>query len=64
VELELSFLTKDGIGLSGSPQAVMTDREGRFRVGALLPKYEYQLSDRKGQLAVGGAPCGPDEGSG
>jgi protocatechuate 3,4-dioxygenase beta subunit len=53
VELELTFRTKEGGEAFGSPQRVMTDREGRFRVGALLPKYEYHLSDRKGGLPVG-----------
>jgi hypothetical protein len=53
VELELTFHTKDGVAAPGSPQRVMTDREGRFRVGALLPNYEYHLSDRKGWSPVG-----------
>jgi RNA polymerase sigma factor (sigma-70 family) len=53
VELELSFSTKDGMGASLSPQRLMTDREGRFRAGALLPGYEYQLTDRKGWSPVG-----------
>jgi protocatechuate 3,4-dioxygenase beta subunit len=53
VELELTFRTKEGGEASGSPQRVITDREGRFRIGALLPKSEYELSDRKGRLPVG-----------
>jgi hypothetical protein len=53
VELELTFRTKEGGEASGSAQRIVTDREGRFRVGALLPRYEYELSDRKGRLPVG-----------
>jgi hypothetical protein len=53
VELELTLRTKNGGEASGFPQRVQTDRQGRFRVGALPPGYEYQLSDRKGRLPVG-----------
>ncbi len=54
VELELTFRTKEGGEASGSPQRVMTDRNGRFRIGALLPQHEYRLSDRMGALSLGG----------
>jgi hypothetical protein len=54
VELELIVRTaKDGGEAFGSPQPVQTDPDGRFRIGALLPTYEYQLSDRKGRLPAG-----------
>src|SRR5262249_14271592 len=54
VEVELLFRTKEGGEAAGSPQGIQTEREGRFRVGGLLPRYEYQLSDRQGRLPVGG----------
>jgi hypothetical protein len=53
VELELTFSTKGGVDVSGSSQRVVTGREGRFRIAALLPNYEYQLSDRKGSSPAG-----------
>jgi RNA polymerase sigma factor (sigma-70 family) len=53
VELELTFRIK-GPGWSHfPPERIKTDREGRFRIGALLPKYDYRLSDHKGELLVG-----------
>jgi hypothetical protein len=33
---------------------IETDREGRFRIEALLPGYEYHLTDNKGSLSLGG----------
>jgi RNA polymerase sigma factor (sigma-70 family) len=48
VELELTFRTTEGAVMTASPERVNTDREGRFRIGALLPGYEYQLSEGKG----------------
>ena len=38
-----------------SPEPIKTDREGRFRIEALLPGYEFRLSDGKGELRLGGA---------
>jgi RNA polymerase sigma factor (sigma-70 family) len=55
VELELTFRRKEGVEASGSPQRIQTDREGLFRIGALLPGYEYRLSDRRGDLLIGHA---------
>ena len=37
------------------PERIKTDREGRFRIEALLPGYEFHLSDDKGELPFGGA---------
>jgi hypothetical protein len=36
------------------PESIETDREGRFRLGALLPGYEYRLTEEKGELLFGG----------
>jgi RNA polymerase sigma factor (sigma-70 family) len=36
-----------------SPEAVTTDHEGRFRITALVPGYEYRLSDGDNVAAVG-----------
>jgi RNA polymerase sigma factor (sigma-70 family) len=36
------------------PNHINTDREGRFRVEALLPNCEFRLSDGKGELYLGG----------
>jgi hypothetical protein len=54
VELELSFRPKKGISwYQFFPKRIQTDREGRFRVAALLPGYEFSLSDDKGYLHFG-----------
>jgi RNA polymerase sigma factor (sigma-70 family) len=51
VELEVWFRPKEGRGWEGySPRRIQTDREGRFRLEALLPGYEFRLSDDKGVL--------------
>ena len=56
VELEVWFRLKEERGWSRfSPERSKTDREGRFRIGALLPRYEYRLSAGKGELPVGGS---------
>ena len=41
---------------SYSPKHIKTDREGRFRIEALLPGYEFRLSDGKEELPFGDAP--------
>jgi protocatechuate 3,4-dioxygenase beta subunit len=38
-----------------APEPVKTDREGRFRIEALLAGYEFRLSDGKGEVPFGGA---------
>jgi hypothetical protein len=38
-----------------SQERIETDHEGRFRIEALLPGYEFRLSDGKGELPFGGA---------
>jgi RNA polymerase sigma factor (sigma-70 family) len=54
VDLELTFRTTEGAVTTASPQRVKTDRDGRFRIGALLPRNGYQLSEGKPrQLPVG-----------
>ena len=35
------------------PRRITTDQEGRFRIEALLPGYEFRLSDDKGELLFG-----------
>jgi RNA polymerase sigma factor (sigma-70 family) len=54
VDLEVSFRTKDRKHwCEYLPERVRTDAEGRFRVRALLPGYEYRLSDGKGERPFG-----------
>jgi hypothetical protein len=36
-----------------SPKGIKTDRDGRFRIDALLPGYEFILEDSKGELPLG-----------
>ena len=51
LELEIAFRLKGDSGFREfSRERVRTDRQGRFRLGALLPGYEYRLSDGKGEL--------------
>jgi hypothetical protein len=55
VELKVSFRLKGSSGRHRySPESIKTDREGRFRLGALLPGYEYRLTEEKGELLFGG----------
>ncbi|HMC65687.1 MAG TPA: hypothetical protein VKI65_12175, partial [Gemmataceae bacterium] len=57
VELEVWFRLKEERGWSRfSPERVKTDREGRFRIGALLPGREFRLSAGKGELLTIRAP--------
>ena len=37
-----------------SPERITTDKDGRFRLDALLPSYEFRLSDGKGEVPIGG----------
>jgi hypothetical protein len=59
VELNLTFLPNRPRERSGAyryvPERIQTDREGRFRIEALLPGYRFLLYDGKGQLQFGGA---------
>jgi beta-lactamase regulating signal transducer with metallopeptidase domain/protocatechuate 3,4-dioxygenase beta subunit len=60
VKLDVWFHHK-GSSLSGdwseySPGRIWTDREGRFRVEALVPDYEFLVQGDKGKLRLGGAP--------
>jgi protocatechuate 3,4-dioxygenase beta subunit len=55
VGLEVSFRQKGwNYWLDYAAGRVTTDREGRFRVEALLPGYEFRLSDERGELHLGG----------
>ncbi|HJZ56322.1 MAG TPA: hypothetical protein VKE74_15255, partial [Gemmataceae bacterium] len=55
VELELRFRPKRWRSwFDYSPGPIKTDREGRFRIEALLPGQEYRLSDGQGELPLGG----------
>jgi hypothetical protein len=55
VELEVKFHPKGwGNWLDYSPEPITTDREGRFRIEALLPGIEYRLSDGQGVVPFGG----------
>ncbi|MFI5457385.1 MAG: hypothetical protein ACHRXM_18225 [Isosphaerales bacterium] len=56
VKLAGAFL-KDGSGWSGySRERIETDREGRFRIEALLPGCPLRLSDGQGELTLGDGP--------
>jgi hypothetical protein len=56
VELEVSFRLKDDSSwwLLHSPKRIKTDREGRFEIEALLPGYEFRLSDGESELPLTG----------
>src|SRR4029077_5231720 len=46
VEMKVRFRPKASLDRDTfHHQTVLTYRDGRFRIGALLPGYEYQLSD-------------------
>ena len=58
VELELSLRPKFGPDPPAwthyfGRERIKTDQEGRFRIEALLPGYEFRLSDGKGELLFG-----------
>jgi RNA polymerase sigma factor (sigma-70 family) len=66
VELEVSFRLKGWANVGSSwldypPRHITTDQEGRFRIGALLPGYEFRLSDGKGILPFGGGILRPGQ---
>jgi RNA polymerase sigma factor (sigma-70 family) len=55
VRLAVSFRPKGwGSWYNYSPKPTRTDRKGRFRIAALLPDYEFRLSDGKGEVPLGG----------
>ncbi len=57
MELELRFRPKKGRGWDYyPPDSIKTDNEGRFRIEAQLPGYEFRLSDNKGELPLDAAP--------
>ena len=62
VQLEVEFRKKDQRPVwrwaRYPPGRIKTDREGRFRVNALLPGYEFRLSDGNGVLPFGGGTLG------
>jgi hypothetical protein len=62
VELEVAFraekMRPDWWWGSYSPGRIKTDREGRFCLKALLPGYQFRLSDRKRVLSFGGGTLG------
>ena len=57
-ELELQYRHKGSSFYSAwseyFPRRIVTDKEGRFRIEALLPGYEFRLSVDKGVLLFGG----------
>jgi RNA polymerase sigma factor (sigma-70 family) len=56
VELTVTFRPKgDRHWTDYPPYRITTDKEGRFRVAALLPGYEFRLSAGPGEVPVGGA---------
>jgi hypothetical protein len=57
VDLELNFRPRKHRFFGAYyPERTRTDQEGRFRIAALLPGCEFQLSDGKGQVSLGAAP--------
>jgi RNA polymerase sigma factor (sigma-70 family) len=59
IDLEVAFHLKGDSGFrSYSPERIKTDREGRFRVEALLPGYEFRLEGAKGELHLGALRSG------
>jgi hypothetical protein len=57
VELEVSFYMKDNAPAhSYYPNHIKTDTEGRFRIGALFPDYEYRLLEEADGLPLGSGP--------
>jgi RNA polymerase sigma factor (sigma-70 family) len=51
VELEVSFFPKGwGNWKEYAPEAIKTDREGRFRIPLLLPETIFRLTDDKGEM--------------
>jgi hypothetical protein len=60
VELEVSFRLKDRRRSWDSyfAEQVQTDGEGRFRVEALLPGYQFRLADGKGVMPFSAPPAG------
>jgi hypothetical protein len=58
VELKIAFRSKDDSDWHlYSLEPIKTDQEGRFRVGSLLPDYEFRLSDDQGRMYSGRAPA-------
>ncbi len=54
VELAVQFKKKGWGGwFHFFPEAIMTDPEGRFRITALLPGYEYRLSEDQSEMQFG-----------
>ena len=60
VKLAVSFRPKDSVDKWRAylPKHLDTDRDGQFRIGALLPSYEFRLSDDKGKAVFGGLKSG------
>jgi hypothetical protein len=55
VALELSFRPKSWeTWLSYFPEPIKTGPDGQFRFEALLPGYDYRLSENQGELRFGG----------
>jgi hypothetical protein len=54
VELDLALRPKGWGGWHDySPERIKTDRQGRFRIAALLPGYEFRLTGDRGSLPLG-----------
>ena len=54
VELELALRPKGWGGWHDySPERIKTDGQGRFRVEALIPGYEFRLRGDRGELPLG-----------
>src|SRR5262249_47336902 len=59
VELEVRFHPKRwGSWIDYRPQRIQTDREGRVRLEALLPEYQFRLSDNQGEWPFDPPPSG------
>ncbi|HEV3259323.1 MAG TPA: hypothetical protein VG013_20825, partial [Gemmataceae bacterium] len=59
VDLEVRFHPKGwGSWIDYRPERIKTDREGRFRLEALLPEYQFRLSDDQGEWPFDAPPSG------
>jgi RNA polymerase sigma factor (sigma-70 family) len=56
-ELEVRFRARKGLDWAYDlPERIKTDKDGRFRLEALLPGYEYRFTTERDELDLGSAP--------
>ncbi len=57
-ELDLYFQQKNGSFAHYFPERITTGADGRFRIDALLPNYDFHLRETKGYFTFGGLRSG------